>query len=50
MLEIPLPSVTCSESIGNHGRFLAEPLEPGFGTTLGNAYAARSLARCLVQQ
>jgi len=22
---------------GNYGRFLAEPLEPGFGVTLGNA-------------
>jgi len=34
---LSLPTVTCVESIGNYGRFLAEPLEPGFGVTLGNA-------------
>jgi DNA-directed RNA polymerase subunit alpha len=37
MTELSLPSVKCVESAGNHGRFLAEPLEPGFGVTLGNA-------------
>jgi len=37
MPELSLPTVTCVESIGNYGRFLAEPLEPGFGVTLGNA-------------
>jgi DNA-directed RNA polymerase subunit alpha len=36
MPELSIPSVTCVESIGNYGRFLAEPLEPGFGVTLGN--------------
>jgi len=35
--ELSVPSVTCAESVGNYGRFLAEPLEPGFGVTLGNA-------------
>jgi DNA-directed RNA polymerase subunit alpha len=34
---ISTPTVTCVESSGNYGRFLAEPLEPGFGVTLGNA-------------
>jgi DNA-directed RNA polymerase subunit alpha len=34
---LSIPTVTCVESIGNYGRFLAEPLEPGFGITLGNA-------------
>jgi DNA-directed RNA polymerase subunit alpha len=34
---IAIPTVTCIESSGNYGRFLAEPLEPGFGITLGNA-------------
>jgi DNA-directed RNA polymerase subunit alpha len=29
--------VKCVESTGNHGRFSAEPLEAGFGVTLGNA-------------
>ena len=37
MLGLSIPTVTCVESIGNYGRFLAEPLEPGLGTTLGNA-------------
>jgi DNA-directed RNA polymerase subunit alpha len=36
MPELSIPIVTCVESIGNYGRFLAEPLEPGFGVTLGN--------------
>jgi DNA-directed RNA polymerase subunit alpha len=36
MPELSIPTVTCAESIGNYGRFLAEPLEPGFGVTLGN--------------
>ena len=31
-----IPTVTCSDSAGNYGRFLAEPLEAGFGITLGN--------------
>jgi|SRR3972149_544248 len=34
---ISIPTVTCVESGGNYGRFLAEPLESGFGVTLGNA-------------
>jgi len=33
---ISIPTVTCVESSGNYGRFTAEPLEPGFGVTLGN--------------
>lgn len=37
MFELSIPAVTCVESSGNYGRFLAEPLEPGFGVTLGNA-------------
>jgi DNA-directed RNA polymerase subunit alpha len=37
MLELAIPTVTCVESTNNYGRFLAEPLEPGFGITLGNA-------------
>jgi DNA-directed RNA polymerase subunit alpha len=34
---ISIPTVTCVESSGNYGRFFAEPIEPGFGVTLGNA-------------
>jgi len=37
MLELSIPSVKCVETAGNHGCFLAEPLEAGFGITLGNA-------------
>ena len=36
-LELPIPSVKCVERAGDYGRFTAEPLEPGFGITLGNA-------------
>jgi len=31
-----IPKITCVESKGNSGQFLAEPLEKGFGVTLGN--------------
>jgi len=37
MPELYIPTVTCVESVGNYGRFLAEPLGPGFGVTLSNA-------------
>ena len=37
MPELSIPSVTCAESSVDYSRFLAEPLEPGFGVTLGNA-------------
>jgi DNA-directed RNA polymerase subunit alpha len=37
MPELSIPAVTCVESGVNYSRFLAEPLEPGFGVTLGNA-------------
>jgi len=36
MPELSIPAVTCVETTANYGRFLAEPLEPGFGVTLGN--------------
>jgi DNA-directed RNA polymerase subunit alpha len=32
-----VPKVTTAETRGNFGRFVAEPLENGFGVTLGNA-------------
>jgi len=37
MSGLSIPTVTCVEGTNTYGRFLAEPLEPGFGTTLGNA-------------
>ena len=36
MLELPIPNVSPIEVANSYGRFLAEPLEPGFGITLGN--------------
>jgi DNA-directed RNA polymerase subunit alpha len=35
--EISIPVVTCVQSTGLYGRFSAEPLDIGFGVTLGNA-------------
>jgi len=35
--ELAIPSIECVESRDNYGRFVAEPLEKGFGITLGNA-------------
>lgn len=37
MSNLSIPSVKCIEDAGNYGRFFSEPLEPGFGITLGNA-------------
>lgn len=37
MSVLAMPNIECVESDGNFGRFLAEPLEKGFGITLGNA-------------
>jgi len=32
-----IPNIECVESTGNFGRFQAEPLEKGFGVTIGNS-------------
>ena len=37
MAGLTLPKVECIESTETYGRFIAEPLEKGFGVTLGNA-------------
>ena len=37
MSHLVMPRIECIESKDNFGRFLAEPLEKGFGVTLGNA-------------
>lgn len=37
MSHLVTPKVECVESKDNYGRFVAEPLERGFGITLGNA-------------
>ena len=37
LIDIMLPKVETRESTATYGRYQIEPLEPGFGTTLGNA-------------
>ena len=37
MLQIANPKIECEETSENYGRFVTEPLEPGFGITLGNS-------------
>lgn len=37
MAELVTPKIECSEASGNYGRFVAEPLDMGFGITIGNA-------------
>ena len=37
MLEIEKPKLECVELTENYGKFVVEPLERGFGTTLGNS-------------
>ena len=37
MSRLVIPKIDCIESEDNYGRFTAEPLEQGFGVTLGNA-------------
>lgn len=37
MSRLAIPKIECIESKGNFGHFIAEPLEKGFGVTLGNA-------------
>ncbi|MCS6883085.1 MAG: DNA-directed RNA polymerase subunit alpha [Oscillochloridaceae bacterium] len=37
MLDIAMPKIEVVESADNYGRFKIEPLDPGYGHTLGNA-------------
>ena len=37
MSNLVIPNIECVESIENFGRFHAEPMEKGFGVTLGNS-------------
>lgn len=37
MLEMALPKVECTLAGQNYGRYVIEPLEPGYGITLGNS-------------
>ena len=37
MVGLLVPNIECAECVDNYGRFVAEPLEKGFGITLGNS-------------
>jgi DNA-directed RNA polymerase subunit alpha len=37
MIEIQRPGIRCVEETQSYGKFIAEPLERGYGTTLGNS-------------
>ena len=37
MIEIETPKITIEETTENYGKFVVEPLERGYGTTLGNS-------------
>ena len=37
MLEFENPKITLVEEDSNYGKFVVEPLERGYGTTLGNS-------------
>jgi DNA-directed RNA polymerase subunit alpha len=37
LLEGIVPKIGCEESSDNYGKFIVEPLSPGFGVTLGNS-------------
>ena len=37
MIEIEKPKLECVEKTEDYGKFVVEPLERGFGTTLGNS-------------
>ena len=37
LLEDVITKIECDESSENYGRFVVEPLDPGFGVTLGNS-------------
>ena len=37
MIEIERPKIECEEATDTYGRFVVEPLERGFGTTMGNS-------------
>ena len=47
MIEIIKPKVEVQDIVeGRESRFIAEPLERGFGQTLGNSLRRILLARC----
>ena len=49
MIEIEKPQIECIETPGDatYGKYVVEPLERGYGTTLGNALRRIMLPLCL---
>ena len=37
MVQLALPKIECTEYRENYGKFVAEPMEKGFGVILGNS-------------
>ena len=37
MLDLALPKIECERAAESYARFRIEPLEPGYGYTMGNA-------------
>lgn len=52
MIEIDKPRIECAEMSedGSYGRFVVEPLERGYGTTLGNSLRRILLSSLPVQR
>ena len=52
MVEIEKPRIECVENPGDgsYGKYVVEPLERGYGTTLGNSLRAFSSLLCPVRQ
>ena len=50
MVEIEKPRIECVENPGDasYGKYVVEPLERGYGTTLGNSRAGFCCPLCLV--
>lgn len=46
MIEIERPKIECVELTGSYGKFVVEPLERGFGITLGNSLRRVRFLRC----
>ena len=49
MIEIEKPKIEVVDRNDNYGKFVVEPLERGYGTTLGNSLRRNSLvldSRC----
>ena len=48
MIEIERPKIECVMSDDKYGKFVVEPLERGFGTTMGNSLRRVLLSLSLI--